>query len=101
MDYELAAEPAHLTLAEKLSQSTRYLEKQEKEDWESLPKFKAAPHDWDTFKEALYRDYPDARRSYVSSEILDEFIKEKSQQTMRSLVQFATFNLEFRRIQPG
>ena len=98
VDYELAAEAAHLTVADKLSQSTCYLEKQEKEDWESLPKFHATPPNWDTFKEALFRDYPDAWKAYMSSEVLDEFIEEKSQQTIKSLAQFATFNWEFRRI---
>jgi len=34
----------------------------------------------------------------VSSEVLDEFIKEKSRQTIKSLTQFATFNWEFSRI---
>jgi len=34
----------------------------------------------------------------VASEILDEFTKEKYQQTIQSLAQFATFNWEFRRI---
>src|SRR5882724_3969769 len=56
------------------------------------------PSDWDTFKDALFRDYPDAWKAYVSSEVLHEFIEEKSQQTIQSLAQFATFNWEFRRI---
>jgi len=56
------------------------------------------PPDWDAFKEALFRDYPDAWKAYMSSEVLDEFIEEKSQQTIKSLAQFATFNWEFRRI---
>ena len=86
-DYELAAKAAHLTVANKLSQSTCYLEKQEKEDWESFPKFHAMPPDWYTFKEALFRDYPDAQKAYMSSEVLDEFIEEKSQQTIKSLAQ--------------
>jgi len=34
----------------------------------------------------------------MSSEVLDEFIEEKSQQTIQSLTQFATFNQEFRSI---
>ena len=34
----------------------------------------------------------------MSSEVLDKFIKEKSQQTIRPLAQFTTFNQEFRRI---
>jgi len=85
-------------VADKLSQSTCYLEKQEKEDWESFPKFHAMPPDWYTFKEALFRDYPDAQKAYMSSEVLDEFIEEKSQQTIKSLAQFTTFNWEFRRI---
>jgi len=97
-DCKLAAEATHLTAANKLSQSTRYLEKQEKEDWESLPEIHTMPPDWDTFKEALFRDYPDAWKAYVSSEVLDEFIEEKSRQTIKSLTQFATFNREFRRI---
>jgi len=63
VDYKLAAKAAHLIPAEKFLQSTHYLEKQEKEDWDSLPKFQAMPPDWDAFKEALFRDYPDARRS--------------------------------------
>jgi len=97
-DYELAAKAAHLTAADKISQSTRYLEKQEKEDWESFPKFQATPPDWDAFKEALIRDYPDTWKAYMSSEVLEKFIEEKSQQTIWSLAQFSTFNWEFRRI---
>src|SRR5882724_332523 len=45
-DYELASKATHLTVADKLSQSTHYLEKQEKEDWESFPEFHATPPDW-------------------------------------------------------
>ena len=56
MDYKMAADAAHLTPAERLAQATHYLGKQEKEDWESLPEFHATPPDWDTFKEALFRD---------------------------------------------
>src|SRR5882724_9304693 len=56
------------------------------------------PPGWDAFKEALFRDYLNAWKAYVSSEVLDEFIEEKSQQTIKSLAQFATFNWEFRRI---
>jgi len=81
-DYELAAEAAHLMPAERLSQSTRYLGKQEKEDWESLPEFHSTPPDWDAFKEALFRDYPNARKPNISSAILDIFIGEKSQQVI-------------------
>ena len=42
-DYGLVAEAAHLTPAEWLSQCTRYLRTQEKEDWEGLSKFTATP----------------------------------------------------------
>ena len=62
VDYELAAEAAHLTPAKKLSQPTCCMEKQEKEDWESFPEFQATPPDWDAFKEALFRDYMDAKK---------------------------------------
>jgi len=56
------------------------------------------PPDWDAFKEALFRDYLDARKAYMSSQVLDKFIKENSQKTIQSLAQFSTFNQEFRRI---
>src|SRR6266481_9837218 len=98
LDYELVAKAAHLTPAERLSQSTQYLGKQEKEDWESLPEFHAMPPDWDAFKEALFRDYPNARKPNISSAILDVFIEEKSWETIRLLTEFATFHWEFRRI---
>ena len=55
-DYKLAADAALLTPAERLSQSTRYLPAQEKEDWESLPEYHATPLDWDAFKAALFRE---------------------------------------------
>ena len=96
-DYELAADAAHLTPAERLSQCTRYLGKQEKEDWEGLPEFKAIPPDWDTFKEALFQDYPNARK-LVTSAALNSFIEERSQQPNHSLDKFATYNWDFRRI---
>ena len=92
------ADVAHLTPTECLAQATRYLGKQEKEDWESLPEFHATPPDWDAFKEALFRDYLDARKSHMSSAVLDIFVKEKSQQGIHSLEEFTTFNREFRRI---
>src|SRR6266481_9194913 len=77
-----------------------YLGKQEKEDWESLPKFNATPPDLDAFKEALFWDYPNTREplNIITSVILDTFIEEKSQQPIHSLAEFATYNWEFRRI---
>ena len=66
-------------------------------DWEGLPKFTATPPDWEAFREALYQDYPNARK-LVTSEILNTFIEERSQQPIHSLNEFATYNQDFRRI---
>ena len=71
---------------------------QEKEDWESLPEYHATLPDWDTFKATFFRDYPDAKRPSPSSAIQDIFIDEKSRQAIRTPVEFAMFNREFRRI---
>ena len=92
LDYELVADTALLTPAEHLSQSTQYLAAQEKEDWESLPEYRVTPPDWDTFKAALFRDYPDAKRPLPSSAILDVFIDKKSHQAIWTPVELATFN---------
>ena len=67
-------------------------------DWESLPKYHAALPDWDAFKAAIFRDYPDAKQHSPSSAILDIFIDEKFRQAIWTPVEFATFNQEFRRI---
>ena len=56
------------------------------------------PHDWDTFKKGSLQRLPGPKEVLCASEILDEFITEKSQQTIWSLGQFSTFNQEFRRI---
>ena len=46
----------------------------------------------------MQSDYPDAKRPSPSSTILDVFIDKKSHQPIRTPVEFATFNREFRRI---
>ena len=56
------------------------------------------PPDWDTFKAALFRDYPNVKEPSTSSTILDIFIDEKSHQAICSPAEFAMFNQEFRRI---
>jgi len=44
---------AQLTPDKFLAQSTCYLDKEDKYDWENLPKFNATPPDWDAFKLSL------------------------------------------------
>ena len=64
-DYESLAKASQLTLGDCLAQSTRYLTEEDKDDWENLPKFDATHLDWDAFKEALFREYPSARKPFV------------------------------------
>src|SRR5882724_1873629 len=59
-DYESLAKAVQLTLGECLAQSTCYLTEEDKDDWENLPEFGATHPDWDTFKQALFREYPNA-----------------------------------------
>src|SRR5882724_4674314 len=84
-DYESLAESAQLTPGEQLAQSTRYLAKEDKSDWENLPKFISTLQNWDSFKEALFREYPSARKPFVSSADLDVFAEEKSKQEILTL----------------
>src|SRR5882672_4913161 len=84
-DYESLAEAAQLTPGERLSQSTHYLTKEDKDDWENLPEFEASPPDWAAFKEALFREYPKARKPFISSADLGKFTDEKSQQEIQTL----------------
>src|SRR5882724_12275635 len=79
-DYESLAEAAQLTPAEQLVQSTCYLTEEDKDDWENLPEFEATFPDWDAFKEALFREYPNARKPFVSLADLEVFSEEKSKQ---------------------
>src|SRR5882672_8440195 len=97
-DYESLAEAAQLTLGERLSQSTRYLTEEDKDDWENLPEFEASPPDWATFKEALFREYPKARKPFISLANLGKFVDEKSRQEIHTLDDFAAFHREFRRL---
>src|SRR5882724_4601915 len=97
-DYESLAESAQLTPGERLAQSTRYLAEEDKSDWENLPKFIATLQDWDAFKEALFREYPSARKPFISSADLDVFAKEKSKQEILTLDDYALFHREFRRL---
>src|SRR5882672_10458036 len=97
-DYESLAEATQLTLGECLSQSTRYLTEEDKDDWENLLEFEASPPDWAAFKEALFREYPKARKPFISSADLGTFVDEKSQQEIHTLDDFATFHREFRRL---
>src|SRR5882672_729103 len=97
-DYESLAEAAQLTPGERLSQSTRYLTEEDKDDWENLPEFEASPPDWAAFKEALFREYPKARKPFISSADLGKFVNEKSRQEIHTLDDFAAFHREFRRL---
>ena len=81
-DYELLAEVAQLSPVEHLSKCTRYLERDVRMDWETLPEFKATPPNWKAFKTALFRDYPDAREPEHSSADLDKFIEEHAHQNI-------------------
>ena len=67
-------------------------------DWETLPEFNAMPPDWKAFKDALFRDYPDAAEPKPSSADLDKFIEEHSHWNISSLPEFASFNRQFRRL---
>jgi len=61
------------------------LAEEDKSDWENLPEFITTLQDWDAFKEALFREYPSARKPFVSSANLDVFAKEKSKQEILTL----------------
>jgi len=74
--YELAAEAAHLTVADKLSQSTTTWKKQRRKTGKVCRISVHTPPNWDTFKEALFRDYPGCTEGLCVLEVLDEFIKE-------------------------
>src|SRR5882724_5169140 len=95
-DYKSLAESAQLTPGKRLAQSTCYLAKEDKSDWENLPEFIATLQDWDAFKEALFREYPSARKPFISSADLDVFAEEKSKQEILTLDDY--FHLEFRRL---
>jgi len=92
LDYESLAKAAQPTLAKHLAQSTRYLAEEDKDDWENLPEFEATLPDWDAFKQALIREYPNARKPFISSANLGRFIDEKSKQEIHTLDDFATFH---------
>src|SRR5882724_5202382 len=97
-DYESLAGAAQLTPAERLAQSTRYLTEEDKDDWENLPEFTDTFPDWDTFKQALFRQYPNARKPFISSADLGKFVDEKCQHEIHTLDEFAAFHWEFRRL---
>src|SRR5882672_10850410 len=73
-DYESLAEAAQLTPCERLSHSTCYLDKEDKDNWENLMEFEATLPDWAAFKEALFREYPKARKPFVSLADLGLFV---------------------------
>jgi len=83
---------------EHIAQSTCYLTKEDKVDWENLSEFEATLSDWDTFKQALFREYPNARKQFISSADQGRFINEISKQEIHTLDYFATFHQEFRRL---
>ena len=84
-DYEFLAEAVQLSLKEYLVQSTHYLTGEDKEDWENLLEFEATLPNWILFKEALFWEYPKARKPFVSSADLDTFVEKKSSQEIHSL----------------
>jgi len=98
LNYESLAKVVQLFLGKCLAQSTCYLTKEDKDDWENLPEFEAMLPDLDVFKEVLFREDPDARKLFISSADLGKFVDEKSKQEINTLDEFATFNWEFRRL---
>ena len=88
-DYKSLAESTQLTPGEWLAQSTHYLAEEDKSDWENLPEFIATLQNWDAFKEALFRDYFQARKPFVSLAYLDVFAEEKSKQKILTLDDYA------------
>src|SRR5882672_9213913 len=60
--------------------------------------FKATPPDWAVFKEALFREYPKARKPFISLADLGLFVNEKSKQEIHTLDEYVTFHREFRRL---
>ena len=85
LDYESLAEAVQLTLGKCLAQSTCYLTKEDKDDWVNLTEFGATLPDWDAFKQALFREYPNARKPFISSADLGRFINKKSKQEIHTL----------------
>src|SRR5882672_11573170 len=53
---------------------------------------------WPAFKEALFREYPKARKPFVSLADLGLFVDEKSKQEIHTLDEYAAFHREFRRL---
>ena len=98
LDYESLTEAVQLTLGKHLAQSTHYLTKEDKDDWENLSEFGATLPAWDAFEQALFREYPNARKLFISSADLGRFIDEKSKQESHTLDDFTTFHQEFRRL---
>src|SRR5882672_9228039 len=60
--------------------------------------FEATPPDWAVFKEALFREYPKARKPFISLADLGLFVNEKSKQEIHTLDEYAAFHREFRRL---
>ena len=54
--------------------------------------------DWDAFKQALFREYPNAREPFISSADMEKFVDEKCQQEIHTLDEFTVFHWEFRRL---
>jgi len=98
LDYQSLAQVVQPTLAEHLAQSTCYLTEEYKDDWENLPEFGATFPDWDTFKQAHLREYPNARKPFISLADLGKFVDNKSMQEIHTLDEFATFHWELRKL---
>src|SRR5882724_1640942 len=64
-NYESLAESTQFTLGERLAQSTCYLTEEDKCGWQILPEFIATLQNWNVFKEALFREYPSARKPFI------------------------------------
>jgi len=52
----------------------------------------------DAFKEALFREYPNARKPFISLANLGRFVDEKAKQEIHTLDGFTAFHREFRRL---
>jgi len=70
-----------LTLGKHLAQSTHYLTKEDKDDWENLPEFGPTLLDWDMFKQDLFREYPNTRKPFISLANLDLSMRNPSRRS--------------------
>lgn len=98
-EFENAAFASQLDDQQMCKSVIRYIRPRlDKELWKSLPGFRTAPYDWDTFRSQIIAEYPGALASHISFDNLVSIARTQYGQTVRTLDDVCRYGQMYRTV---